>query len=95
MLKKLGLLILLLIVGLLGVIGYNTAINNPADNTVAAISLPETDKMAAAERLSTAIQFRTISHSREAPVAIEEFEKLHRFIELEYPNVALKLASLK
>jgi carboxypeptidase PM20D1 len=91
MLKKLGLLILLLIVGLVGVIGYNTLINTPADNTVAAISLAEIDKMAAAERLSTAVQFRTISVSREAPVATEEFEKLHRFIELEYPNVALKL----
>lgn len=91
MFKKLGLLLLLLILGLLGVIGYNTVINTADDVTIPAVAVVQIDEMAAAQRLSHAVQFRTISVSRDAPVASEEFDKLHAFIEENYPAVAAQL----
>ncbi|WP_025897899.1 M20 family peptidase [Sneathiella glossodoripedis] len=95
MIKKLFLLILFLLVGLVGIIGYNTVTNTPADPPNIAYSPPEIDKMAAAERLSGAVQIKTISISREAPVAAQEFEDLHEYIEAHYPNVASQLTKTR
>ena len=91
LLKKIGLLLFLVIVALVGTVAFKTFTNNPEEKTNTAITKAVIDKQGAAERLSEAVTYKTISWSREAPVEVAEFEKLHALIDRSYPNVASKL----
>jgi carboxypeptidase PM20D1 len=91
MFKKLALLIVIIVIGLIGVLGYNTITNTPKGSKVDAIAKVKIDQNAAAQRLSQAVQIKTISYSNEAPTEAAEFEKLHAFIERSYPAVAAQL----
>jgi carboxypeptidase PM20D1 len=50
------------------------------------------DRAAALERLSRAIQFRTISHRDPAQLPVEEFTGLHQFVQQNFPLVANQLS---
>jgi len=91
LLKKLGLLIFVVIVGLTVVIAFNTITNTPPEVITEQIAIPQIDEMAAAKRLSQAVQFKTISQSREAPVAAAEFGKMHALLNASFPTVASNL----
>jgi len=89
--KKIGYLILVAIVALVGTVAFKTFTNNPEEKQVAAVPKADIDKEAAAKRLSEAVTYKTISWSIDAPVESAEFEKLHALIDNAYPTVAAKL----
>ncbi|WP_169567405.1 M20 family peptidase [Sneathiella limimaris] len=91
MFKKLAILIVLVIIGLVGVIGYNTVMNTAPEKTGTAIASVKIDEMAAANRLAEAVRIKTISYSHDAPVEADAFDELHALIETSYPTVAEKL----
>lgn len=91
MIKKILLLIGVVIVGLLAIIGFNTVTTTPPEIVATAVKPISIDTNAAAERLSRAIQLKTISYSLDAPVEAREFAKLHALIDVSYPTIAEKL----
>jgi carboxypeptidase PM20D1 len=50
------------------------------------------DRRAALERLSRAIQFRTVSHRDPARLPVEEFTQLNQFIQQSFPLIARRLS---
>jgi len=89
--KKIGLFSLIVIVALVAVLAFNTLTNSPPETAKSNFSSPEIDEMAAAKRLSQAVQLKTISVSKDGPIAADEFEKLHTLLNSFFPTVAAKL----
>ena len=86
MIKRLLLLLLVVVLGLAVAVFVNTARTESRQLQVAAVQLPVVDAQAAAQRLSTAITFKTISSAEEASFNDDEFFKLHAYLEKTYPR---------
>lgn len=91
MFKKILLGLLGILVVLAIIIVGKTALNTPDTSVADQVQLADIDEMAAAKRLSRAVQIKTISESQDAPVAADEFTKLHNFIDSAFPLVATSL----
>jgi len=91
MIKKISLFLVFLVIALIAVVGYRTLTNTPSSKDIMAITLPDIDAGAVADRLAQAVKIQTISTHRDAPTAAEEFEKLHALINQFFPLVAKKL----
>ncbi|MEH6402818.1 MAG: M20 family peptidase [Sneathiella sp.] len=91
MFKKIGLSLLVIVVALVAVIATKTVLNTKPDAVQTTILTAKIDGQAAAQRLSQAVQIKTISTSVTAPVAAGEFDKLHALIDTSYPRVAKSL----
>ncbi|MEE8514121.1 MAG: M20/M25/M40 family metallo-hydrolase, partial [Gammaproteobacteria bacterium] len=73
---------------LLAVVTVRTIlVNPPPQPDIAPVKDIIIDKGAAAKRLARAVQFRTISHGPDAPVAAAAFRGLHDFIRGTFVNV--------
>ncbi len=91
MFKKIGLTLLVIVVALVAVIATKTILNTKPEIKDTDLILAKIDGLSAANRLSQAIQIKTISKSVNAPVAAAEFNKLHALIDSAYPRVAKSL----
>lgn len=91
MFKKIGLLLLVIVVALAAIIISKTFLNTQPAAVETNVSLAKIDANAAAQRLSQAVQIKTISTSVTAPVAAAEFDKMHALINTSYPLVAKSL----
>jgi carboxypeptidase PM20D1 len=76
---------------LVAVIAFKTITNTPKTIQAEQINKANIDADAVAQRLSQAVQIKTISVSHNAPVAQAEFKKLHALIDASFPLVAQKL----
>lgn len=88
LLRVVGLGLLALVVGLAGVVAVRTATFRPASAAGAAVALPAAtpiDGARAAARLGEAIRFRTVSNQNPADNAVEEWGKLHAWLQATYP----------
>lgn len=79
------------IISLGGVLWYHTAQFTSRQIQVEPIEAIEIDESAAADRLSRALTFETISHQDPAQFDAEAFEDLHAFLEASYPAVHERL----
>lgn len=91
MFKKIGFLIVLVVLVLVGVIAFNTVTNTPNETNRQLASDPNIDRDTAVANLSKAVRIKTISVARDAPVAEAEFQELHALMETAYPEVHAKL----
>ncbi len=80
-----------IILALLTVIVVKAVLNSPDNILVKKITPADINVKAAAERLGEAVRIRTISESRDAPVAAEAFDALHALLDRSYPLVAAQL----
>lgn len=93
--KRLGLVAgaLLIIAG--GVIGYRTMTFTPAENgqikAIKLAAIPAFDLATAATNLGAAIRFQTISHQNRADNRIEEWDRLHLWLQATYPAMHARM----
>ena len=85
--KRLALAVLLLVPALAVVVVINTWRSGSQQIEVAPVRLVTVDSGAAAQRLSAAIGFRTISSHDDAALNAGEFAKLHALLEKGFPRV--------
>ena len=78
---------MLLIVGLVGYLLYNTFALKSKQMQVEVLPTVKIDSQTVAQRLSQAIQFQTISTAQTAETKAEEFQKLHLFLQNSFPKV--------
>ncbi|WP_169543246.1 M20 family peptidase [Sneathiella aquimaris] len=91
MIKKIIIGVVGVVLILVAVIAFKTITNTPKTIQAEQINKANIDADAVAQRLSQAVQIKTISVSHSAPVAQAEFEKLHALIDASFPLVAQKL----
>lgn len=87
MLKRISLGLLLAIVLLLAAVVLRTLATPSQQLAVAPAPRPDIDLQAAARRLSTAITFRTVSSLEDPAASLAEFDKLHVYLERQFPKV--------
>lgn len=93
MIKKILLVVvLLLILGLVGYLLYNTFTLKSKQLQVEALPAVNVDQTAAAQRLGQAVQFQTVSTARGAETKAEPFQKLHEFLKNSFPKVHTQLS---
>jgi carboxypeptidase PM20D1 len=86
MIKRLFLLLLVVVLGLAVAVFVNTIRTESRQLQVTAVQLPAVDAQAAAQRLSTAITFKTISSAEDPNASDAEFFKLHAYLEKTFPK---------
>lgn len=92
MVKKIFLiLILIAIVGLAGVLLYNTFTLQSKQIQVEALPQVKVDNQTVAQHLSQAVQFQTVSTSQTAETKAEEFQKFRQFLEAAFPKIQTTL----
>lgn len=91
MLKRIFLFVLMLVLLLLAVLGFNTLRHSSQQITVTPAALLSLDQTAAAQRLATALRFQTISHQGLPDAAAAEFKKLHAHMQQAFPLIHSKL----
>lgn len=87
MFKKIGLIVAIVVLVLIGVAAFNTFTNTADTPSVDVVELSAIDIDAAANRLAKAVRIRTISTGAEDPVASAEFDQLHLLITSSFPLV--------
>ncbi|MEM0975906.1 MAG: M20/M25/M40 family metallo-hydrolase [Pseudomonadota bacterium] len=81
-LKLVGLAFVILV----GVIVFNTIRYTPPELEVADVDLPEVDGLEVAQKLSQAIQFKTISHPLGAPGRPADYQDFLDWLDVAFPN---------
>ncbi len=87
MFKKIGLIIVVVIVVLIGVMAFKTFTNTADTPSVDAVEMPAIDAEAVASRLAEAVRIQTISTGVNDPTASREFDRLHLLISSSFPLV--------
>jgi hypothetical protein len=87
MLKRIFLGFLLAIVLLVAVVAVKTWTTRSQQTAVAPAAKLDIDVQAAARRLATAITFRTVSGLQDPAASAAEFDKLHAYLEAQFPKV--------
>ncbi len=85
MLKRGVQVLLLVVVVLVVILGVNTLRHGSRQVAAAPIQAVTIDEKGAADRLSSIIQFRTVSSYDDSLQNVDEFLKLHSFLETSYP----------
>jgi carboxypeptidase PM20D1 len=80
-------LVLLLIVGLAAVLSYNALTLKSKQIQVEALPQIKVDNGSAAQRLSQAVQFQTISTAQTAETKAEEFQRFQQFLGTAFPKI--------
>ena len=95
--KRFAILILLLLIAAGGVVAYRGAAVASKQVAVEPLAPINVDVQRAAEHLSRAVQFKTISFEAPSPISQSEFLAFHRWIEETYPktHAALKREVLR
>ena len=92
MIKKILLILfVLLILGLAGYLLYNTFNLKSKQMQVEALPQVKIDNQSAAQRLSLAIRFQTVSVAENAQTKSEEFQKFHQFLQESFPKTHASL----
>lgn len=92
MIKKILLILfVLLVLGLAGYLFYNTFNLKSKQMQVEALPQVKIDNQSAAQRLSLAIRFQTVSVAENAQTKSEEFQKFHQFLQESFPKTHASL----
>ncbi|WP_295749136.1 M20 family peptidase [Undibacterium sp.] len=91
MLKRIFLFVVMLLLILVAVLGFNTLRHTSKQIAVKPPVVLSLDQDAVAQRLATALRFQTISHQGQPDAAIAEFKKMHAHMQQAFPLIHSKL----